>query len=115
MASIIRQDGGVERWRGAHGGSASGGAEYPYKHCETRQSAVCGDAGTVSARGASGGWAFRSRRIVAARPVVEEWHNEGLGAASADQGGMIAVYAAGLQEVSEKNTKVEEHFSDGGT
>ena len=58
---------------------------------------------------------FRSRRIVAERPVVEEWHNERLWAASADQGGMIAVYAAGLQEGSEKITKIEGYFSNGGT
>ena len=46
---------------------------------------------------------------------MEEWHNEGLGAASADQGGMIAVYAAGLQEGYEKSTKIERYFRDGGT
>ena len=113
--ATVERAGGVERRGGVRSGSAGSGAEYPCERDETHQSAVTSDVGAVRAHGASAGWVFGSRRKAAAGPGVDEWHNEGLGAASADQGGKIAVYAAGLQEGSEKSIKIEGYFSNGST
>ena len=96
--ATVERAGGVERERGARSGSAGSGAEYPYERDETHQSAVCSDAGAVRAHGANAGWVFGSRRKAAAGPVVDEWHNEGLGAASASQGGKSAECAEELKK-----------------